>query len=58
MPTPEEIRVTDEIQIGPFIFEYMRPGMGVCKGEEQIGYAEIVTPEEWEEFVEATKAIS
>lgn len=43
----------DELTIGPFSFSYERPGMTVVKGEEAIGYCEIVTREEWDEFVAA-----
>lgn len=49
------------VRIGPLMFERTGHGIGVSKmyGEdgEVIGYAEIVSDEQWEEFVKASKKI-
>jgi hypothetical protein len=48
------MEIPTEITVGPFTFSYEKPGMTVATGEEAIGYCEMVTEGDWEQFAKVT----
>lgn len=45
----------DEVTIGPFIFEWDKEGMQICRGEEAVGYIEHVYEDVWRAFLQEAK---